>query len=98
MRALVKAQSGPGLVLRDEPVPEIGPDDVLVRIRKTAICGTDVHIWNWDEWASQTIPVPMIIGHEWCGEIAKWGARAAGASRSASGCRARAISSACAAA
>jgi threonine 3-dehydrogenase len=78
MRALVKAQSGPGLVLRDEPVPEIGPDDVLVRIAKTAICGTDVHIWNWDEWASRTIPVPMIIGHEWCGEIAEVGDRRVG--------------------
>ena len=75
MRALVKAHSGPGLVLRDEPVPEIGPDDVLVRIAKTAICGTDVHIWNWDEWASRTIPVPMIVGHEWCGEIVGVGAR-----------------------
>jgi threonine 3-dehydrogenase len=102
MRALVKAETAPGLVLRDEPVPDIGPDDVLIRIAKTAICGTDVHIWNWDDWASQTIPVPMIIGHEWCGEIAKCrGAcvgRPAGVSRSASGCRARAIWSACAAA
>ncbi|HUF45118.1 MAG TPA: L-threonine 3-dehydrogenase [Aestuariivirgaceae bacterium] len=78
MRALVKAQAGPGLVLRDEPVPDIGPDDVLIRIRKTAICGTDVHIWNWDEWASRTITVPMIIGHEWCGEIARIGARVGG--------------------
>jgi threonine 3-dehydrogenase len=76
MRALVKAETAPGLVLRDEPVPDIGPDDVLIRIRKTSICGTDVHIWNWDDWASQTIPVPMIIGHEWCGEIASVGARA----------------------
>ena len=75
MKALVKAEAGPGLALRDEPVPEIGPDDVLVRIRKTSICGTDVHIWNWDEWASKTIPVPMIIGHEWCGEIARVGER-----------------------
>ena len=75
MRALVKAEAGPGLVLSDEPVPEIGPDEVLVRIARTAICGTDVHIWNWDEWARKTIPVPMIIGHEWCGEIAETGAR-----------------------
>jgi threonine 3-dehydrogenase len=75
MRALVKAEAGPGLELRDEPVPEIGPDDVLVRIARTAICGTDVHIWNWDEWASRTIPVPMIIGHEWCGAIAEVGTR-----------------------
>lgn len=75
MRALVKAEAGPGLVLRDEPVPEIGPDDVRIRIRKTSICGTDLHIWNWDEWAQKTIPVPMIIGHEWCGEIAGIGDR-----------------------
>ena len=52
--------------MRDEPVPEIGPDDVLVKVAKTGICGTDIHIWNWDEWAQKTIPVPMIVGHEFC--------------------------------
>ncbi len=69
MRALVKAEPGPGLVMRDEPIPEIGIDDVLVKINKTAICGTDVHIWNWDEWARKTIPVPMVVGHEYVGEV-----------------------------
>ncbi len=73
MRALVKAEPGPGLVMRDEPIPEIGIDDVLVKINKTAICGTDVHIWNWDEWASKTIPVPMVVGHEYVGEVVEIG-------------------------
>jgi threonine 3-dehydrogenase len=59
--------------MRQEPVPEISPTDVLIKIRKTAICGTDVHIWNWDEWSAATIPVPMITGHEFCGEIAEIG-------------------------
>ncbi len=73
MRALVKAKPCPGLVMRDEPIPEIGIDDVLVKINKTAICGTDVHIWNWDEWASKTIPVPMVVGHEYVGEVVEIG-------------------------
>ncbi len=73
MKALVKAKPEVGLWLRDEPVPEIGPSDVLIRIRKTGICGTDVHIWNWDEWAQRTIPVPMITGHEFAGEIVELG-------------------------
>ena len=70
MKALVKAKPEVGLWLQDEPVPEIGPSDVLIRIRKTGICGTDIHIWNWDEWAQRTVPVPMITGHEFAGEIA----------------------------
>ncbi len=74
MRALVKEKPEPGLWLRDQPVPEIGPDDVLVRVRKTGICGTDIHIFNWDEWARKTVPTPMIIGHEYAGEIAEIGA------------------------
>lgn len=74
MRALVKAEAGPGLTLREEPVPEIGPNDVLIRVKKTAICGTDVHIWNWDEWSAKTVPVPMVTGHEFCGVIAEIGA------------------------
>ena len=73
MRALVKAEAAPGLTLREEPVPEIGPSEVLIRVRKTAICGTDVHIWNWDEWSAKTVPVPMVVGHEFCGEIAALG-------------------------
>jgi threonine 3-dehydrogenase len=74
MRALVKAKSEPGLWLLDQPKPEFGPDDVLVRVRKTGICGTDIHIYNWDEWAQRTVPTPMIVGHEYAGEIAEIGA------------------------
>ena len=73
MKALVKAKPQEGLWLQDEPVPEIGPSDVLIRVHKTGICGTDVHIWNWDEWAQRTIPVPMITGHEFAGEIVEVG-------------------------
>ncbi|MEM7522410.1 MAG: L-threonine 3-dehydrogenase [Pseudomonadota bacterium] len=73
MRALVKAEPAPGLTLRDEPLPEPGPGDVLIRVKKTAICGTDVHIWNWDDWSAATVPTPMITGHEFCGEIAEIG-------------------------
>ncbi len=74
MKALVKQKPEPGLWLGDEPVPSIGPDDVLVKVHKTGICGTDVHIFNWDEWAQKTIPTPMTIGHEYSGEIAALGA------------------------
>ena len=73
MRALVKAEAAAGLIMRDEPIPKIGIDDVLIRINKTAICGTDVHIWNWDEWAQETIPVPMVVGHEYVGEVVEVG-------------------------
>ena len=69
MRALVKAQAAVGLVLRDEPKPELGPDDILIEVKKTGICGTDVHIWNWDDWAQKTIPVPMVVGHEFAGRV-----------------------------
>lgn len=69
MKALVKAKAEPGLWMQDVPEPEIGPDDVLIRVRKTGICGTDVHIWNWDEWAQRTVPVPLVTGHEFAGEI-----------------------------
>lgn len=69
MKALVKTQAGPGLELMDVPMPEVGPNDVLIKIHKTAICGTDLHIWNWDKWAQQTIPVGMHVGHEFCGVI-----------------------------
>jgi threonine 3-dehydrogenase len=74
MRALVKEKPEPGLWLKEQPVPEIGPDDVLVKVHKTGICGTDIHIFNWDEWARKTIPTPMIVGHEYSGEIAAVGA------------------------
>lgn len=69
MRALVKKHAEPGLWLEEQPVPTIGPNDVLVRIRKTSVCGTDVHIYNWDAWAQSTIPVPMTVGHEFFGVV-----------------------------
>ena len=73
MKALVKARPEPGLWMERRPVPEIGPDDVLIRIRKTGICGTDIHIWNWDDWAARTVPVPLVTGHEFAGEIVELG-------------------------
>lgn len=74
MNAIVKAKSEEGLWLEDVPMPEVGPMDVLIKIKKTSICGTDLHIWKWDKWAQKTIPVPLIVGHEFCGEIAEVGA------------------------
>ena len=73
MKALVKAQSAPGLWLQEIPEPEIGINDVLIKIHKTGICGTDLHIWKWDAWAQKTIPVPMAVGHEFVGEIVEVG-------------------------
>ena len=73
MRALVKTQRSEGLVMRDEPVPKIGPDDILIKVAKTGICGTDLHIWKWDEWAQKTIPVPMVVGHEFAGVVTEIG-------------------------
>ncbi len=73
MQALVKSRAERGLWLEDVPVPQIGINDVLIRVRQTGICGTDVHIYQWDEWAQQTIPVPMVIGHEFVGEIVETG-------------------------
>jgi threonine 3-dehydrogenase len=73
MRALVKARPEEGLWLDDVPEPEPGINDVLIRVRKTGICGTDVHIYAWDAWAQKTIPVPMVIGHEFVGEVAALG-------------------------
>ena len=73
MKALVKRHAKEGLWLEDMPEPEVGNNDVLVKIEKTAICGTDIHIYNWDEWAQKTIPVPMITGHEYAGEIVELG-------------------------
>ncbi len=78
MKALVKAKAEPGLWLQEAPVPKIGPDEVLVKVHKTGICGTDVHIYNWDEWAQRTIPVPLVVGHEYAGEIAELGANVRG--------------------
>ena len=78
MRALVKAEAKEGLVLRDEPIPQIGPDDILIKVAKTGICGTDLHIWKWDQWAQKTIPVPMVVGHEYFGVIERVGAEVEG--------------------
>jgi threonine 3-dehydrogenase len=73
MRALIKAEAGEGLWLEDVPEPEMGINDVLIRVRKTGICGTDLHIYGWDAWAQKTIPVPMVVGHEFVGEVARFG-------------------------
>jgi threonine 3-dehydrogenase len=73
MKALVKSQRARGLTLEDIPEPEIGINDVLIRVSHTGICGTDLHIYEWDEWAQATIPVPMAIGHEFVGEIVEVG-------------------------
>jgi threonine 3-dehydrogenase len=78
MRALVKAKREPGLVMMDVPMPEVGPNDVLIRIHKSAICGTDVHIWKWDAWSQKTIPVPMHVGHEYAGVVAQIGSAVTG--------------------
>lgn len=69
MRALVKEKPEPGIWMKDMPMPVMGPNDVLIKIKKTAICGTDIHIYNWDEWAQQHIPIPLITGHEFAGEV-----------------------------
>ncbi len=73
MKALVKKEATAGLWLEDVPEPQIGINDVLIKIRRTAICGTDLHIHNWDAWAQKTIPVPMVVGHEFVGEIVEVG-------------------------
>ncbi len=77
MKALVKSKAQPGLWLEEVPVPEIGVNDVLVQIDRTGICGTDVHIYKWDDWAKKTIPVPMVVGHEFVGEIVAVGSNVA---------------------
>jgi len=74
MKALVKREAREGIWLEDVPVPELGINDVMIRMKRTAICGTDMHIYNWDAWAQQTIPVPMVVGHEFVGEIMEVGA------------------------
>nr|WP_031237553.1 L-threonine 3-dehydrogenase [Asticcacaulis sp. AC460] len=75
MTALAKLKAEPGMWQTTVPVPVCGPDEVLIRITHTAICGTDIHIYNWDDWAAKTIPVPMVTGHEFAGEIVEIGAR-----------------------
>jgi threonine 3-dehydrogenase len=78
MKALVKAKAERGLWMEDVAVPEVGHNDVLIKIRRTAICGTDIHIYKWDDWASSTIPVPLAVGHEFCGEIVECGSEVKG--------------------
>jgi len=78
MKALIKKEPVEGIWMSDEPEPEVGPNDVKIRIKKTAICGTDVHIYNWDEWSQRTVPVPMITGHEFCGEVVEMGSQVVG--------------------
>ncbi|HEX4743194.1 MAG TPA: L-threonine 3-dehydrogenase [Candidatus Limnocylindria bacterium] len=81
MRALVKSRAEPGIWLEDVPRPVIGPNDLLVRVRATSICGTDLHIWKWDAWAQETIRVPRVIGHEFSGEVVEVGSEVAGFER-----------------
>ena len=73
MKALVKKRAEAGLWMDDVPEPRIGINDVLIRVKRASICGTDVHIYNWDDWAQRTIPVPMVVGHEFVGEIVEVG-------------------------
>ena len=77
MKALVKRKADVGLWLEEAPRPEIGVNDVLIRVQRTGICGTDVHIWKWDDWARKTIPVPMVVGHEFVGEVVSAGSNVA---------------------
>jgi threonine 3-dehydrogenase len=78
MKSLAKQLPERGMWMVDNPRPEMGPNDLLIKIRKTAICGTDMHIFNWDEWSQNTIPVPMIVGHEYVGEVVGIGSEVAG--------------------
>jgi threonine 3-dehydrogenase len=78
MRALVKSRREPGLWLEEVPIPEPGINDVLISILRTGICGTDLHIYNWDAWAQKTIPVPMVVGHEFVGRVEAVGANVTG--------------------
>jgi threonine 3-dehydrogenase len=78
MKALVKKEASPGIWLDDVPEPKVGPNDVLIEIDRTAICGTDMHIYKWDAWAQKTIPVPMAVGHEYCGRVVDLGSEVRG--------------------
>lgn len=77
MKALVKAEAERGLTLQDVPIPAVGINDVLIRVERTGICGTDLHIYQWDDWAQRTIPVPMVVGHEFVGRIVEIGSNVA---------------------
>jgi threonine 3-dehydrogenase len=78
MKALIKSRREPGIWMGRLPRPVVGHNDVLIRMRKTAICGTDIHIYRWDDWAARTVPVPMQVGHEYCGEIVEIGSEVRG--------------------
>jgi threonine 3-dehydrogenase len=78
MKALVKAKREPGIWMQEVPPPELGPNDLLIRVRRASICGTDIHIFNWDEWSQRTVPVPLVIGHEFMGEVAGVGSAVTG--------------------
>ncbi|PVZ71803.1 L-threonine 3-dehydrogenase [Pelagibaculum spongiae] len=78
MKTLAKLHGEKGIWMDDKPVPEVGHNDVLIKIKKTAICGTDIHIYNWDEWSQKTIPLGMTVGHEFAGEIVELGSEVAG--------------------
>ena len=78
MKALVKSQRAPGIWMEDIPEPRVGHNDVRIKVRKTAICGTDIHIYQWDHWAQKTVPVPMAVGHEYVGEIVEIGSEVQG--------------------
>jgi threonine 3-dehydrogenase len=73
MKALAKLKAEPGIWMTESEKPQLGHNDLLIKIKKTAICGTDIHIYNWDEWAQKTIPVPMVVGHEYAGEVVGFG-------------------------
>jgi len=73
MKALAKTRPGVGLELIDAPIPVAGPEDVLIKVKRASVCGTDIHIWNWDEWSQKNVPVPMITGHEFSGDIVSIG-------------------------
>ena len=81
MKALVKAKAEPGIWLQDVPEPTVGHNDVLIKVHRSAICGTDMHIFNWDAWAQKTVPVPMAVGHEYSGEIVDMGVEVRGLAR-----------------
>ncbi|HXW59954.1 MAG TPA: alcohol dehydrogenase catalytic domain-containing protein, partial [Myxococcota bacterium] len=78
MKALVKTKKEPGIWMEEVATPTIGPNDVLIKVNMTAICGTDIHIYNWDEWAENHVPVPLVIGHEFVGTILEMGSEVRG--------------------
>ena len=73
MKALAKLKAEPGIWMTDAPEPEVGHNDIKIKIKKSSICGTDIHIYNWDEWSQNTVPVPMVVGHEYVGEVVELG-------------------------